>query len=283
MKNFIARTLTGILFVAVLVGCILYSQQSFGCLFALITTLSVWEFCRIVNAQDGVEVNGVVTTLSGLMLFAAFYLYTSNVCDAAIFLPYLMSLMYLLVSELYLKKETPLSNWAYALMAQVYVALPFALLCVLYFQSDPAHPGHIINRWLVPLSVFCFLWASDAGAYCVGSVLGRYFPAKLFPRISPKKSWIGSIGGGLLAIAVAAVMHHYDKSLSLPAWMGFGLVVTIFGTWGDLVESLIKRTLGIKDSGHILPGHGGMLDRFDSSLLAIPASVVYLHLVQMYA
>ena len=282
MKNFITRTLTSILFVAVLVGCILYGRHSFGGLFVLITALSVAEFCRIVNAREGVQVNAVITTISGALLFMAFYLYASGSCDAAIFFPYLLSLLYLLVSELYLKQENPLNNWAYAFMAQLYVALPFALLNVLYFQTDPAHPTFVVEHWNVPLAVFCFLWASDAGAYCVGSVLGRYFPARLFPRISPKKSWVGSIGGGLLAMAVAAVFHHFDPMFSLPAWMGFGLVVTVFGTWGDLVESLIKRTLGIKDSGHVLPGHGGMLDRFDSSLLAIPASVVYLHLVQMY-
>ena len=203
MKNFITRTLTSILFVAVLVGCILYGRHSFGGLFVLITALSVAEFCRIVNAREGVQVNAVITTISGALLFMAFYLYASGSCDAAIFFPYLLSLLYLLVSELYLKQENPLSNWAYALMAQLYVALPFALLNVLYFQTDPAHPTFVVEHWNVPLAVFCFLWASDAGAYCVGSVLGRYFPARLFPRISPKKSWVGSIGGGLLAMAVA--------------------------------------------------------------------------------
>lgn len=283
MKNFITRALTGILFVTVLVGGIIYDRHSFGGLFVLITAVSVDEFCRIVNARDHVQVNTTITTISGMLLFVAFYFYTGNFCDASIFIPYLLSLMYLFVSELYLKQENPINNWAYALMSQVYVALPFALLNVLYFQTDPAHPYLVVERWVLPLSIFCFLWASDSGAYCVGSLLGRYFPAKLFPRISPKKSWVGSIGGGILAMVVAVVFYRFDKTLTLSAWMGFALVVTVFGTWGDLVESLIKRTLGIKDSGHILPGHGGMLDRFDSSLLAIPASVVYLHLVQMYA
>lgn len=121
---------------------------------------------------------------------------------------------------------------------------------------------------------------NDTGAYLSGSLFGKH---KLFPRISPKKSWEGSIGGGILVLIIAGVIGYYANSgnnthlLSMPEWIGLGLVVVIFGTWGDLVESLLKRTIGIKDSGNILPGHGGILDRFDSSLLAIPAATVYLY------
>ena len=122
---------------------------------------------------------------------------------------------------------------------------------------------------------------NDTGAYCTGSLLGRH---KLFPRVSPGKTWEGSIGGALLVVAVALAIWHFttlygvnDLGLSAAEWAGMGLVVVVFGTWGDLVESLFKRTLGVKDSGNILPGHGGMLDRFDSSLLAVPAVVVYLY------
>ena len=146
------------------------------------------------------------------------------------------------------------------------------------FQSD-AEGIHYV--WTVPLSVFVFLWINDTGAYLCGSLLGKH---KLFPRISPGKSWEGSIGGGILVIIVAVLvwylLEQYGQNalgLSAVEWAGLGLVIVIFGTWGDLVESLFKRTLGIKDSGNILPGHGGMLDRFDSSLMAIPAAVVYLY------
>lgn len=282
MNNFITRTLTGILFVAVLVGCIVYSPYAFGLLFFIVVILSMSEFCHIVNAQEGVQVNTLITTMAGGYMFLAFFGYVSGLIPTGgIFLPYLLSIIYLLVAELYLKRENPLANWAYTMMAQIYVALPFSMLCVLGFNTDPAHPFITIYRFIFPLAVFIFLWASDAGAYCVGSLLHKKFPARLFPRISPKKSWVGSIGGGLIAIAAAVGIWAFDKSLTLPQWMGFALVVTIFGTWGDLVESLIKRTLGIKDSGNVLPGHGGMLDRFDSSLLAIPAAVIYLFTLTM--
>ena len=127
---------------------------------------------------------------------------------------------------------------------------------------------------MLPFSVFVFLWASDSGAYCFGSLFGRH---KLFPRISPNKSWEGSVGGGLVAVAASQIFACFEPSLGRWEWLGLALTVVIFGTWGDLVESLLKRQLQIKDSGNILPGHGGMLDRFDSSLLAIPASVIYLY------
>ena len=113
----------------------------------------------------------------------------------------------------------------------------------------------------------------------MGSLLHRRFPAKLFPSVSPAKSWIGSIGGCLVTLGIAFAAHTMSDVLTLPQWLGFGLTVCVAGTYGDLVESQMKRTLGIKDSGHLLPGHGGLLDRFDSSLLAIPASVIYLTLV----
>jgi phosphatidate cytidylyltransferase len=124
------------------------------------------------------------------------------------------------------------------------------------------------------------LWASDTGAYCVGSLIGKH---PLFKRISPNKSWEGSVGGAVLAIGISMIFAHYDTSLySTLQWAGMALVVVVFGTWGDLVESLMKRQLGIKDSGNILPGHGGMLDRFDSSLIAIPAVALYLAICESY-
>jgi len=183
------------------------------------------------------------------------------------------------VAELYLKQEDPIQDWAYTMLSQMYIALPFSLLNVLAFNATTN--GIVAFNTLLPLSVFVFLWANDSGAYCIGSLLGRH---KLFPRISPGKSWEGSIGGAVVVLAVAfAISHFLDGSmLNTVEWLGLGLVVVVFGTWGDLVESLFKRTLGIKDSGNILPGHGGMLDRFDSSLLAIPAAVVYLYTLSLF-
>ena len=281
MKNFIIRTITSVFFVAAIVSCFL-RPEAMVFLFALVTGMTIWEFTGLVNDRNRVSVNQMISTVAGVYFFLAMAGFCSGITPPSIFVPYLVTLIYLMVAELYLKQEDPVHDWAYTMMSQLYIALPFSLLNVLAFQSD-ASGIHFV--WSIPLSVFVFLWINDAGAYICGSLLGKH---KLFPRISPGKSWEGSIGGGILVIIVAVLVWYLSEQykqnpLGLTAieWAGLGLVVVVFGTWGDLVESLFKRTLGIKDSGHILPGHGGMLDRFDSTLMAVPAAVVYLYTLQM--
>lgn len=282
MNNLVLRTLTGVVFIAVLIGGTLYSPLTFTVLFAAVTGLTVWEFSTNVNNYAGASVNRVINTTAAVYLFLAFAGFCSELTPSKAFIPYVISIIYLPVSELYLQKSDPLKNWAYAFASQIYIALAFSLLCVLAFRYDPMY-NRVAFEPLYPLAVFIFLWTSDTGAYVSGSLLHKRFPAKLFERISPNKSWVGSIGGGVLCIVVAVVLwHFFPELLDLPHWMGLGLVVCIFGTWGDLVESLFKRQLGIKDSGHILPGHGGMMDRFDSSLLAIPAAVLYLYTINAF-
>lgn len=283
MNNLVVRALTGIVFVALLVGCTLWSPISFTVLFAVVTGLTVWEFSTNVNLHAGASVNRLINTVAAIYLFLAFAGYCADYVPSRAFVPYIISIIYLLISELYLQKPDPLKNWAYAFASQIYVALAFSMLCVLAFQYDPMNNTTHFEP-LFPLSVFIFLWTSDTGAYLCGSMLHKRFPAKLFERISPNKSWVGSIGGGVLCVVVALVLaHFFPEKLDLVHWVGLGLTVCVFGTWGDLVESLFKRQLGVKDSGHILPGHGGMLDRFDSSLLAIPAAVLYLYSVGAFS
>lgn len=278
MKNLLIRALTGIVFLAVVIGGIIYGAESFIVVFAIITGLMIWEFCSNINACQDAGVNRLISTVAGVYLFFAFFGFCSNLTPSAVFIPYILSLIYLLISELYLHQDDPVKNWAYAFAAQVYIALPMALLNVLAFRPQ--------YEWVFPLSVFIFLWANDTGAYLFGSMLGRKLPAKLFPRISPKKTWVGSIGGGLVCLGAGAVLWYFFPNVfPIWHWLGIAATVCVFGTWGDLVESQYKRTLGIKDSGDLLPGHGGVLDRFDSSLIAIPAVVLYLYTlnaVRMY-
>ena len=287
MKNFITRTITGILFVAIMVTGICLRGDAMILLFALITGLTLWEFTGLVNEHVAdTTVNRFITTAAGVYLFLAFAGYCTGIVPPSAFIPYLLTLIYLFISELYLKQKNPIQDWAYTMLSQLYIALPFSMINVLSFQADPL-TGQIAYHWLLPMSVFIFLWANDTGAYCAGSLFGRH---KLFPRVSPGKTWEGSIGGAIIVLIIAAVISYFAGSdaslstlnaqLSTLKWLGLGLVVVFFGTWGDLVESLFKRTLGIKDSGNILPGHGGMLDRFDSSLMAIPAAVIYLYTLQ---
>ncbi|WP_455591411.1 phosphatidate cytidylyltransferase [Bacteroides sp.] len=272
-NNFILRAITGILFVAVIVGCTLYDPLSFGTLFVIVSALTIREFGHIVNQGGEVSINRTITMLGGAYLFLALMGFCIDAAGSKIFIPYLILLMYMMISELYLKKKNPVLNWAFSMMSQLYIALPFALLNVLAFHNDPTTSSVSYNP-ILPLSVFVFLWLNDTGAYCFGSLFGKH---RLFERISPKKSWEGSIGGGIVAIAASFVFAHFFPIMPMLQWAGLALVVVVFGTWGDLTESLLKRQLQIKDSGSILPGHGGMLDRFDSSLMAIPAAVVYLY------
>ena len=276
INNFIKRAITGVLFVAILVGCILSNPLSFGILFTIISALTIYEFGQLVNMRaEGVNINKMITMLGGAYLFLAIMGFCTNECQegSKIFIPYVLLLLYMMISELYLKKENPILNWAYSMLSQLYIGLPFAMLNILAFNYDPTYSSVSYNP-ILPLSIFIFLWLNDTGAYCIGSLIGKH---RLFERISPKKSWEGSIGGGVVAIGVSFVLAHYFPFMSMWEWAGLALVVVVFGTWGDLTESLFKRQLHVKDSGTILPGHGGMLDRFDSALMAIPAAVAYIY------
>ena len=279
-NNFIQRAITGIIFVGVLIGCILGGPISFTLLFALITALTIHEFGVFISKQPDVEINKPICMLAGVFLFFGFAYLGVMPGQTEILIPYLFLIIYLLVSELYLKKKNPLNNWAYAMMSQIYIALSFAMLNVLAYHSI-GNEGELSNYQvqynpILPLSIFIFTWINDTGAYCTGMLFGKH---RLFERISPKKSWEGSIGGGVFSIIAAIVMAHYFPFMPISIWIGLALTVVIFGTLGDLTESLLKRTIGIKDSGNILPGHGGMLDRFDSTLMAVPAAVVYLYII----
>lgn len=285
MKNLITRSITGVIFVTAIVVCFM-RPEAMILLFALVTGLTVWEYTGIVNGIENVCVNRFLATVAAVYFFLGMAGFCAGIVPSAVFIPYLLTVVYMFIAELYTKAPNPINNWAYTMLSQMYIALPFAMVNVLAFRGVG---NGVVYNYLAPLSIFVFLWTNDTGAYLSGSLFGKH---KLFPRVSPGKSWEGSIGGGLLVLLVAALVGMYQNSdmhetateliLTVPQWMGLGLVVVLFGIWGDLVESLFKRTIGIKDSGNILPGHGGMLDRFDSSLMAFPAAVIYLYTLTLF-
>ena len=277
MKNFILRALTGIVYVVLLVGCTVFSPLTAYIFYAAVAMACTWEFCNLMNAEYGARVNTPIVAFTSVLVVSACWLMRIGQDEGTRLLLFAgVSLLFLLIVELYRLGNDPLRNWSLSFAAVIYTALPFALLPFVAVRYD-AYGGTLDYEWIYPLALFVFLWANDTGAYLVGSLLGRYVPYKLFPRISPHKSWVGSIGGGLFTLAAAYVVSVLcPAELSTWQWMMTGLVVVCFGTWGDLVESLLKRQLGIKDSGHVLPGHGGFLDRFDSALLALPAAVIYI-------
>ena len=235
MKNLITRALTGIIFVAVLVGAIYFHSYYFLAVFGLITGLSLWEFYGLVKHYENAAIKRFVSSLGGAYLFAATFGYANGLVGGNIFLPYLLFLMYTMITELYDKASNP------------------------YFA----------------LAIFVFVWVNDTGAYLVGSMLGK---RRLFERISPKKSWEGFYGGLAFVLITSQIFAWFMPATNWYTWLGLAGTIVVFGTWGDLIESLMKRTLGVKDSGHVLPGHGGMLDRFDSVMMAIPAAYIYIEL-----
>ena len=212
-------------------------------------------FSCIIQHHNRTYHLGVLRINETLYLFIATFTYANGLTDGKIFLPYLLFILFTIIAELYYKAPNPINNWAFTLFAQVYCAGSFSML-----NFISAVPGTMAYTPLFVMAIFIFVWLDDTGAYLVGSMIGK---RKLFERISPKKSWEGFFGGLTFALASSLVFAYYFPEISHCQWLGLAAIVVLFGTWGDLAESLLKRTLGVKDSGNILPGHGGMLDRFD--------------------
>lgn len=269
----IKRGITGSLFAAILVFCIVKGPIWFAILFSLCIILTSREFVSLMNKNKKSEISVLWTIFSSISLFSAIFMSCIGYMDFVFFLPFILSLIIISVRELYRNKTSPIMNMALGLMPILYIALPFSLLTLLAFIPDNTE-----YNFVIPLTFFIFIWSNDVGAYCIGCSIGKH---KLFERISPKKTWEGSLGGTTFTLLTAICLHHFLPiwygNMSVWIWIGMAFIVVLFGTWGDLVESMIKRELQIKDSGNILPGHGGFLDRFDSTLLAIPATIIYFY------
>ena len=279
MKNFIIRALTGIAIVAVQVLCTYLSPISLAALFLLLTALAVNEFLGLLIKKGEVRIGRPLIVAGSCYLFFAVWLNCLTEASLlALFLPYLLFIIFCCVRELYNDDGNPIANLGAIMLSQLYVALPLSLINLLAF-SDCYLYDCSIKYYVFPLAMYVFLWLNDTGAYLCGSLLGKH---KLFPRISPKKSWEGSIGGAIVAMASAVAVAHFFPVLNVWQWIGMALVVVVAGTYGDLTESMIKRSLDVKDSGRMLPGHGGILDRLDSMLFAIPASVIYLYVLSWW-
>ena len=273
MKNFVTRTLTAIGIVAVQVLCTYLSPLSLAALFLLLTALTVNEFIKIISQRGEVVVSRPIVIVGSCYLFFAFWLNSLTRGDSlVVFFPYLLFLIYCYIKELFSKHSNPIANLGTIMLSQMYVVLPLSLINVLAFTPFECYHSEA-PYYAITLAIYIFIWVNDTGAYLSGITLGRH---KMFPRISPRKSWEGAIGGALATIASAFIVAHFYTFMELWQWVGMALVVVLAGTFGDLTESMVKRHLDIKDSGHILPGHGGFLDRLDSMLFAIPAVVAYL-------
>lgn len=269
MNNFSKRAISGLLFVVILTTCIFIHPYCFFVLFFIINIIGILEFAHMSQVIS-ISINRPMCLIAGLLLFTAgfihnYYGYTQG------YLLFFIATFILSICELYRKHTHAFQNLAFGIYVLFYFTLPFTLL--IYF------PYICTGKWQPDIIFFPFLlvWFNDTFAYLFGSRFGKH---KLFPRISPKKSWEGAIGGGLTTIIAGMLIAPHIEGLDMIDTTVISVIVVLFGSFGDLIESMFKRCIEIKDSGHIMPGHGGVLDRLDSILFALPVIFVYLSFIK---
>lgn len=292
MSTLIKRSITGFLIVVLIVGAIGLNGLVYSVLFLLIMTGALYEFYGMLGRAKIHPQTTYGIFLGVVLYFLSFFSAIRFIPPVSLVLiiPFLSMVF---IGELFLKENRPFHNIAYTLLGLLYIALPFSLLNFIGFvPTEDLYLQHkegmdIVNYIFQPkflvsfnqqilLGFFILHWINDTGAYLAGTPFGKH---KLFKRISPKKSWEGVLGGVVLSIVAAYILSIYFHHLSLVNWLLVTLIIITFGTFGDLIESMLKRYLGIKDSGKILPGHGGILDRFDGVIFSAPVVFVYLQLI----
>ncbi|MDR2064297.1 MAG: phosphatidate cytidylyltransferase [Prevotellaceae bacterium] len=271
MRNLIIRTTSGLLFLAIMTGYILWNAYAFGVLSCIIIIVGMIEFFNITISKGHTtqKILSVFTGLSGLLIVHIYNFFDVPhillSCIAIIVILAACSFILIPIIELYKKSEKPFQNISLLILPIVYVALPFVLMNFFY---------HYSGRFYV-LAFFMLIWANDVGAYCFGMLFGQHGKHKFFPRISPKKTWEGFIGGIITAIIASVIIAKTMLDIEICHLIIIAIITSVLGTFGDLVESMLKRSAGVKDSGKIMPGHGGILDRFDSAIFAFPMVFIY--------
>lgn len=271
MNNFVQRTLSAIVYAGLVLTSILLQPQCFGThpllfgvLFLIVSTLAVREFHALVGSD--IRLQSFAMIANALLFTTLYFLFYGDGIWSALLVAYVAIMLLALITQLFRENGNPIAAWGNLCASQIMVALPFALM-----NGVMMH-----NRYML-LALFILLWVNDSGAYIVGSLTAKLPNGnhKMFPRVSPAKSWEGLIGGVVFSLLAGYVFYRvgWTAELGLANSLWFAAFGSVFGTLGDLMESLLKRTLGVKDSGKFMPGHGGVLDRFDSLMLATP--VVY--------
>lgn len=267
LSNLQQRVLFGSLAAVGVVGVLWLGKEAFVILFALIALLALKEFFSLLKVSQFPVDTTIGMNLGGLILGVAVAHYLGFMSPRMVF-PLIAGLFLLFIKTLYARSPQPITRIAHTCLGLIYVIFPFISFIhnVLYFGD---------YHFLFPLGHLGLLWASDTGAYFVGKFVGK---TKLFESISPKKTWEGFLGGWLISMAISGLLYHFQITPLGWHWFVLSTFTVVFGTWGDLVESMFKRSLQLKDSGNFLPGHGGLLDRFDGLLVSAPLILVYLEL-----
>jgi phosphatidate cytidylyltransferase len=265
MKNLVQRTLTGIIYVSLILLSILIAPIGLNILVIILNLIALIEFNRIVLKLEIRPIPGWIIP-NMILTFAGLVLIQSGHFNQLAILPLLVYIISIFILSLYQKKGNPVHAAAFSVFGGLYITVPLVLLTLVH---------DIAIREAVPftLSIFICIWVNDTFAYITGMAFGRH---RIFPKISPKKSWEGFFGG-LIAVAIAGfLMSKFYPVIGLINWILFAVLIAIASVFGDFTESLLKRMAGIKDSGKLLPGHGGILDRIDSLLFAVPVAYIYL-------
>ena len=270
MNNFIKRTISGIGFAAVMLAAFLTNEYVYGVVMLLSLVIMMKEFLTMTCGSN-YPYSQVLSILSGAVLFTLIYMYKAFEFPGRLVILAFVPVFLLMINSLYLKDKSRLDKFANLYTALMYIAVPWSLLNFAVFNSAGEFNGILL------LCFFCIIWGTDVGAYIFGITLGQKYGKKLFPSISPKKSWIGFWGGLATAIGVAVGLHYAGLfRFDLIHCIFMGALLCVAGVYGDLIESQWKRHYNVKDSGNVIPGHGGLLDRFDSALIAIPIGIIYL-------
>ncbi|MBP9788931.1 MAG: phosphatidate cytidylyltransferase [Bacteroidia bacterium] len=268
MSNLTQRFITGFIGVAIVLSAILYSQLSSLLLITFISSMSLFEFYKLTK-NDNIQPHIALGIATGVILFLPLmfgsFMPNINLLPLIFILPYLV-----FIRELYTKSEKPFTNIAYTILGNIYISAPMFMFFLISFHGsgEEYKPMNL-------LGYFFILWANDIGGYTAGRIWGKH---KMFERISPKKTWEGFVGSGICAIGIAFAVAQYCTAFTLTQWLVIASIIFITGVLGDLVESMFKRSLVIKDSGSLLPGHGGFLDRFDALFISAPFVFFYLSL-----
>lgn len=266
MSSFTQRAITAVGFLVVMITGIYISSYSLFALFGLISFLGVWEYQTLValypfNQHTTLQRDKWILSVMGLLVYALIGLVSMHLLPLWALLFILPLVFLLFIKELFdAKSLNPFVRVALNITGLLYLVVPLAMINTIVNENNTFEPNRIMGMLLL-------IWANDTGAYVLGSKIGK---TPFFKRISPKKTWEGTISGMITTLILAAILGFVFNELSVIQWYGVAVCVIIFSTLGDLVESMLKRNLGIKDSGTILPGHGGILDRFDALLLVVP-------------
>lgn len=277
MNNFVQRTLSAVVYAGLVLSSILVAPACFGghpllfgVLMMIVSTLAVREFHTLVNSD--IKTTTYAMMSNALLFSTLYFLFYGDMIWRGLLVAYVAIMLLALITHLFRPQVQPIQSWGNLCAGQLMIALPFALMTGVLMHS----------KWLM-LALFILIWVNDSGAYIVGSLMAKRKGGnhKMFPRVSPAKSWEGLIGGFVFDLIAGYVFFRigWTADMGLINSLWFALAVGVFGTLGDLMESLFKRTLGVKDSGKFMPGHGGVLDRFDSLLLAVP--VVYFFFIYL--